>query len=579
MPRSFAVKALLSLIMFVTGTWSVWAVFHSRLLPLALDVVDARTAVVYPNSGIPLPAGLKTGDRVDLGALDFEARAAVIVTDMQGTLPVGQTYRFVVHRDGAETEVPVTTLPAYLSPRAIVSNWFYFANILIFLVLGMLLLWRGRDKAAGFLTGWLVMTFVGFWFNYTLRWGGTAGVTVELLALVCYTLTRILFFLMIDTVLGQALSPRARLLWRAGLGLVLLVGLSSFAGGHLIYAISGWAGLMLPSVGIAFTAGYFVSFGLLLYGYGRATEAQKPQLRWLLLSLGSFLVSVFVSNSPFLDMVTSLVVQSVAITFGISGIAYTVLRHRVVDVRVILDHTLVYGATTALVVGLVAALNSLALRATLGENTGLILQIVIPLALGIVLGKVRTLMDRAVERVFFRRKYLAERSLRAFARQAGQMESPAKLMEAAAREIQRHMRTPAVALYSAEKDGYRLLKQTGDTRFPGDLDLDDAALVALRTDREASELPEVGSALGNDGCVFPMIVLGNLRGAVVCRNRPGEHYAPDERALLTQVAGDVGAALRILRARDNESIVAELLAGKVSTQMLRKKARALAFAG
>lgn len=103
--------------------------------------------------------------------------------------------------------------------------------------------------------------------------------------------------------------------------------------------------------------------------------------------------------------------------------------------------------------------------------------------------------------------------------------------------------------------------------------------MALRTDHETVEVPEVGSALPGDGCLFPMIVLGNLRGALVCRNRPGEHYAPDERVLLTQVAGDVGAALRILRARDNESIVAELLTGKVSAQKLRQKARGLAYTG
>ena len=576
MLRSFAAKILLSLLMFVSGTGTIWSVLHSHLLPFTLGVVDARTAVVQPNPGIPLPAGIQPGDEVDLAALDPEARYAITVFDLQGIVTAERTYQLVVRHQGATTQVPVTTIRPSQSPRAVIAAWIYCANTFIFTLLGLLVVWRGRDRAAGIMAGWLVMTFVGFGFNYGFGWDSGSGVAVQMLALLSYTTTRIAFFLLIETALGPALSARARWLWRGGLALVLIVGLSAMAGGHLLYAVSGWAGLMRPEVGILFTAGYFVSMGLLIHGYGRASEAQKPQLRWLLLSLGSFLVSVFVSNSPYLDMVTSQVVQSISITFGISGMAYTVLRHRVVDVRVILDHTLVYGATTALVVGVVAALNSLALRATLGENTSLLLQIVIPLALGIVLGKVRTLMDRAVERVFFRRKYLAEKSLKTFARQAGQMENPARLMEAAAREIQRHMRAPAVALYSAEKDGYRLLQRAG-ANFPEQLDLDDAAIVALRTDREAVEFPEVGSVLGTDGCLFPMIVLGNLRGAVVCRNRPGEHYAPDERTLLTQVAGDVGAALRILRARDNESIVAELLAGKVSAQKLRQKARALAY--
>lgn len=577
MLRSFAAKTLFSLVMLLVGGAAIWAVFHLRLLPFTLEVIDARTAVVHRNPGFELPAGIQAGDEVDLTALDPETRNAIVVYDMQGTVTSDHTYRFVIRHGAGTADIPVSTLPASQSRRAVVASWFFSVNVLIFIFLGLLTVWRGHDKAAGLLAAWLVMTLIGFGFNYGFGWDGAAGVSVMLLALVCYTLTRITFYLTIEALLGPALGPRARRLWRTGLALTLALGLSSLAGGHLLYVLNAWAGLMLPAVGILFSAGYLVSVGLMLYGYGRATEAQKPQLRWLLLSTCSFLVSVFVSNSPFLDLVTSQVVQSVAIMFGISGMVYTVLRHRVVDVRVIIDHTLVYGATTALVVGVVAALNSLALRATLGENTGLLLQIIIPLALGIVLGKVRSFMDRAVEQVFFRRKYLAEKSLRTFARQAGQMENPAKLMEAAAREIQRQLRAPAVGLYSAGKDGYRLLQQTGGS-FPAELDLDDAAIVALRTDREATEIPEVGSALEGDGCLFPMMVLGNLRGAVVCRNRPGEHYAPDERQLLTQVAGDVGAALRILRARDNETIVAELLTGKVSAQKLRQKARALATA-
>ncbi len=127
------------------------------------------------------------------------------------------------------------------------------------------------------------------------------------------------------------------------------------------------------------------------------------------------------------------------------------------------------------------------------------------------------------------------------------MESASKLLDAAVREIQRNMRAPAVAIYSAEKQGYKRLRQTGADEFPEELDIDDAALAALRTERAAVELPDVGSALGDDGCVFPMNLLGNLRGALVCSNRPSVHYAMDEKTLLTQVASDVGAALRIHR--------------------------------
>lgn len=445
-------------------------------------------------------------------------------------------------------------------------------------ILGLLVLWRGRDRASGYLAVWLTLVLIGFAFNFGPEADGTRGLWMQSLAIATYVLGRVCFYLMIEILVGQALTHRARVFARVVFGMVLAIGVVTMLGGHLLYVVSGWAGLMQPVFGILFTAGYVVPALVLLYGYSRAELSQKPHLRWLVLSVALMLVGIFLSNTSIMDIVTTTAIQSIFIGLGFTGIAYTVLRHRVVDVRVVLDRTLVYGATTALVVGIIAAMNSVALRVTLGEHAGLLLQIVVPLALGIVLSRVRTFMDRIVDRVFFRRKYLAESALRAFARQAGHMESPARLLDVAVREIQRHMDAPAVAIYSAEKQGYTLLRQTGAGQFQEQLDIDDAALVALRTERAAVELPDVGSALGNDGCVFPMMVLGNLRGAVVCLNRPSVHYAMDEKSLLTQVASDVGAALRILRARDNEAIVTELAEGKVPAGVLRERARAVQVA-
>ncbi|MGH8396649.1 MAG: GAF domain-containing protein [Gammaproteobacteria bacterium] len=578
MSHSFATRTFISILLLASGVWALWGSFNSYDLPFSLGIVDARTAVVHPNPGLPMPPGIQAGDRIDLKALDPSARAAVVIYDMQGTLPAAQTYPFVVRRGDTSITVPVTTIRYALSQRAFISFWIFLGNTLLVTVLGLLVLWRGRDRAAIYMAVWLILTMLGFALNYGFGTDGTFGLWMQSLAIGAYGFGRVVFYLMIETLLGAALTPRARLFARIGFALILAVGVTTMLGGHLIYVMSGWAGLMRPAFGILFTAAYLVPALMLLFGYSRAVQIQKPRLRWLLFSTAVLLVSIFLSNTSVMDIVTTLAVQSTFIGIGFCGFTYTVLRHRVVDVSVVLDRTLVYGATTALVVGIVAAMNSVALRATLGEHTGLLLQVVIPLALGIVLGKVRIYMDRVVERVFFRRKYLAESALKAFARQAGHMESASKLLDAAVREIQRNMNAPAVAIYSAEKQGYKRLRQTGADEFPEELDIDDAALVALRTERAAVELPDVGSAMGDDGCVFPMIVLGNLRGAVVCLNQPSVHYAMDEKMLLTQVASDVGAALRILRARDNEAIVAELVEGKVPTRELRERARAVHLA-
>lgn len=576
MPRSFAALTLISLLFLASGAWATWGVFHAHDLPFSLNVMDAGTARVYPNAGSPLPPGIQAGDEVDLPALDASARAAVAIYDMQGSLPPDQTYQFVVRRGGVSASVPVTTRPTGLSERGRVSKWIFLANYLLMSILALLVLWRGRDSAAALMAAWLTLTLVGFAFNYGFALDSIPGLCMQSLAIGCYVVTRTVFYLMIETLLGAALGPRARLIARSSLALVIALGVSTLLGGHLLYAVSGWAGLLYPAFGIAFSAGYLVPVLALLYGYGHAAEAQKPQLRWLLLSLSILLVSVFVSNSPVLDLITSQAVQSFSIALGISGLAYAILRHRMVDVRVVLDHTLVYGTTTALVVGVVAAMNSLALRATLGENTGLLLQIVIPLSLGIVLGKVRTYMDQVVERVFFRSKYLAERALRNFARHCGHIEDEQHLLDAAVDEIARHTRSPSVALYEISAKGYSRVRQDGAAVYPKQLHNDDPAVVAVRADQQPLELSDFKSSLGTEGCVIPITVLGRVRGMLVLANRPGEHYATDEKKLLSQVVRDVGAAWRILRARENEQFVWALAQGEIKSTLARNRAKALA---
>lgn len=565
MPRSFFAHMLITVLFLAGAVWGSWGGFQRYELPFTLGAMNAGTARIYPNAGTALPSGIRPGDEVELEALDTAARTAVVISDLQGAFPPDRTYQLVIRRAGVESSVPATVVPTWQSESGLVSNWILFGSAVLMSALALLLLWRGRDISAAYMVYWLTTTLLGFAFNYGFPLDSAAGLAVQSFAIGLFTFNRVAFYLMIETLVGQALSPRARRFVRICFAFILALGVATFLGGHLLYAVTGWAGLMHPGYGALFSAVYLVPTLTLLYGYGNAEEAQKPQLRWLLLSTAFLLISIFLSNSPLLDFITSQVVQNVFICLGICGFTYAVLRHRMLDVRVVIDRTLVYGATTALVVGVVAAMNSLALRATLGENTGLLLQIVIPLALGIVLGKVRAWLDRVVEQVFFRRKYLAEKALRAFGRQAGHMQDPSRLLEAAARELQRNMGAPAVALYSAERTGYHLLKQAGAEAFPEVLDLDDAALVALRTEREAVDLPDVASVLGSDGCVFPMIVLGNLQGALVCRNRPGEHFAQDERKLLTRVAGEVGAAWRILRARDNEALVVALAKGGFPT--------------
>ncbi|HVC37116.1 MAG TPA: GAF domain-containing protein, partial [Gammaproteobacteria bacterium] len=360
-----------------------------------------------------------------------------------------------------------------------------------------------------------------------------------------------------------------------GLIITVLSGFTVLLGGMWLLVHAGSAAWLNQGHTWLVAAPYIIPLVALFIAQYYSSGARKLRIQWMLWSLVPFIIGVFAVHISLFSYVVTQIVNNGGVGIGVSGILYAILRHRMVDVSVVIDKTLVYGATTTIVVGILAAVNSLALRATLGEGAGLLLQIVVPLALGIVLGKVRTYMDRTVEQVFFRRRYLAQQALKRFAKRCGHIEEVARLLDTAVAEIRRHTRAPAVALYETADEGYARLRQAGEGAYPQQLDKDDPAVVAARAERKAIDLAGLASGLGAEGCMFPIIVLGRLRGVLVCANRPGEHYASDEIKLLTRVVRDVGAAWRILRARDNEELVRALAQGTLKPAAARARAKVL----
>jgi hypothetical protein len=231
------------------------------------------------------------------------------------------------------------------------------------------------------------------------------------------------------------------------------------------------------------------------------------------------------------------------------------------------------------VVGVVAAMNSLALRATLGEGAGLLLQVIVPLALGIVLTRVRAALDRVVERVFFRKRYLAEKALRRFAKLSGRYEHADELLAAAVSNIRQHLGARGVAIYERRGDKYRCLRQEGEVIYPQQARTDDTAFVAARADQDDIDLAELDSALGKDGNVFPMMAHGQIQAVLVCANLPGVRYAADERALLAHVTHQMGMALYVLRMEAKAKVVDALARAPASAlSEIQAQARSLASA-
>ncbi len=577
MQSRFTRRIIISAFLVTFCAIASWTKFHTFGFPFSVTVVDARTAVIQPTPGFALPAGIQAGDRIDLPALDRLDRAALTNFNLQINLPAGPIYHIIIQRNEHDFSVPITTVNLGVSQRVQIAYWAITVFYWLMGLLALLALWRGQGQAARYMTWWLTFFLLGFAVS-GVGLEGIAGLTIQVSAVVSYTLARIAFYLMIESLVGMILTARMLMLVRSAFVLVLTAGVIVMIGGPVTYVLYGWAGLVQPKYGVVFTAGYLIPAVLLSLSYSHATLAQRPQIRWLLLSTATLLAGIFVSNTFIFNIATNAVVQSILFVLCMSGFAYTVLRHKVVDVSVVIDRTLVYGGMIALVVGVLAAVNALAQHAALGTNASLLLQIIVPLSLGIVLSRIRVYAERIVDQVFFRKKYLAEKALRLFARHCGKYEQADHLYKAAVGEIPRLLGTLSCAIYERKGKDNVCVNQGGEIVYPASVGIDDPAFVAARSEQKVTDLSDIHSALGTDGYVFPMIALGDLQGVLVCANRPGEHYAADERKLLIYVAHQMGLALYALRMRVRDKLVDALASGALpASPEIQAKARELTY--
>jgi hypothetical protein len=226
---------------------------------------------------------------------------------------------------------------------------------------------------------------------------------------------------------GQLPSPRWRpVAWGAALGTAGGVVGHALEAGPLVdfpqianpYGVDGPVVEMVGAAGSIVAAGSMVASAVsLIVRLRRAGSVERQQIKWLAYGGAVMVGTIFVGGLITLWSVpVSIVIMSVAL-LGLpvfTGIA--IVRHRLYDVDLLINRTLVYGTLTAMLVvvyvGGVVFLQYVFRTLTGGESQLAIVTSTLAIAAGF--NPLRHRVQGFVDRLFYRRKYDARKTLEAF---------------------------------------------------------------------------------------------------------------------------------------------------------------------
>ena len=169
------------------------------------------------------------------------------------------------------------------------------------------------------------------------------------------------------------------------------------------------------ALGPVFVAGFGVAFMSVLLRFRRSVGRQRAQLKWFAYAAGMG-IACFMLSGLFLPTDASYVVNGVFLSVLPLSVGVAILRHGLYDIDVLIERTVVYGATTAAIAiaffgGLV--LLQAALRPiTSGSELAVAASTLVSFGL---FQPIRHWIQQTVDRRFYRSRYDAVRTLDAFA--------------------------------------------------------------------------------------------------------------------------------------------------------------------
>ena len=283
--------------------------------------------------------------------------------------------------------------------------------------------------------------------------------------------------------------------------------------------------------------------GLQVYRYRKVSNAvQRQQTKWVVLGVAASLLGFFAFVSlPYLiapsshqesSLTGNLLANtggSIAILLLPVSIGIAILRHRLWDIDIVINRTLVYGALSGIVVALYALIVG-GLGTLLRVEGNLVLSVLATGLIAVAFAPLRDRLQRGVNRLMY-----------------GERDEPYKVLSRLGRHVEETLAPEAVLATIVETVAQAL-------RLP-------YAAITLRQDDRFAVAAENGSR-EQDLVDLPLVYGSETVGQLLlARRAPGESFNPADRRLLEDLARQVGVAAHAVRLavelrRSNENLQA-----------------------
>jgi hypothetical protein len=216
---------------------------------------------------------------------------------------------------------------------------------------------------------------------------------------------------------------------------------------------------------------------------------------------------------------------------------YAILRRHVIDVRFVISRTVVYGAVTTLIVGVIAVVDFLTSQYLNGLRIALAIDALVTIALGVALHRMYGAIENAVDFIIYRRKHEAENYLKRLALTLLRAEREETIDRAVVDDPYERLDLAMAALLRFNGDRYALISAQGWNGTVPSFEREHDVVRFLATERrrlELRDLRERAKAEIAEPGVMPAIAVpifegDDLRGfALYGLHRDGTKLDPDE---------------------------------------------------